>query len=313
MLEHPVIYKIGKRNLERELKRHGEEFRAPHFSIGYDRERLLPIRKSFYRDDGIRRAADALVDKADAIAAGRRGNAEASFRQLADDIARTSKTLNGRPSPADIWRIVLLTWLKRHGARRYYEDRESLGAAFLRTVVDRNASRRYISGVEDEYFQPVYSREALIRVAVALQEDQDFDALFYDYAPVVLQLAATATPFGRFRELGFAFELLLNAVDMLFTLHQMSSDGKFTEAETEEAWWNLAGLFPIRLLQLAVFARTGYEIGRQVLPLLLTAISDLIQHLEDLWVARQSGWRHSLRYDPATSVFIPASMIPDES
>ncbi len=311
MPNYPVVYAIREAGIQRGLSRQIETAKTDHFSIPYDRNRIIPVLKSRYRDPQTRALADQVVERLRRIETRPADERFTLFSALADKV-RARKSLRVRTkNDIEFWRIVLLEWTKATGASRGAFEKEGLGRAFVETNVRPRTPSVFVTLFEEDYFEPVPTKEGLVRAIVELQGDKDFDDLFYEFAPVVVSLLSIIIPFGSLRLVGAALELVLGLFDLLINLHQMNSDGVLTDKEMEEAWWNLAGVFPIKFVQLVVFARTGYVIGKEMLPLLYKAVEDLYEHMLTLYEVRQAGWSHSVRYDPETAIFLPDFAVPD--
>ena len=151
-------------------------------------------------------------------------------------------------------------------------------------------------------------------MAFELQTEKDFEKnlgeFFYEVAPPVLifvvsifgGVAAGAVGGVAF---GLVFEAIMGFVDFVYEMHKAEKDGMITNKEAEEAWWNLIGILPFKLIQLGILARAVFQLSTYFLNLLLEALKDFWADIETLIASIRAGWDVGYRFDSSTTILIP--------
>jgi hypothetical protein len=212
----------------------------------------------------------------------------------------------------------LMAWKQQNGVTSLQDKEDDLLDALLSRLKVPDTLRKFYQ-LKLQFDDDRDLRQEAFDLQIEFDRQEATLDLISDVAPrAAFAVAGLFPPTAGGAVLAFAVDAFINLYQFFDFMAEAEADGEITEDEAQEAWWQLIGILPFKIVELVLLSRSVIElvkalgqIGIALLEMLYEALVALPDIISNWQMAIEDGWSNVNDMDRACEIFIPLYAIDD--
>lgn len=308
----PTVVKFRHKLLAEEAKRRGRLRRSAVVPEDFDfrGKRFLVVPAIVFFDPKVEKRLASLIKDVKNIKHLPLNRRESAFNQTIADYY----------SDATFFTSFLIAWKKQEMVTSLKDkEKNVLDALFNRLEIPiSDRQKRFYEEHKLEFVDDRDLQQEAFDLQIQIDRQEAISDLISDVAPrAAFAVAGLFPPTAGGAVLAFAVDAFINLYQFFDFMAQAEAGG-ITEEEAQEAWWQLIGILPFKIIELVLLSRSVIElvkalghIGIALLEMLYEALRALPDIISNWQMAIEDGWSNVNDMDRACEIFIPSYAIDD--